>query len=234
MSTDIIDPTETIAETINRHLDDPDTFVFYSRASRLRLLRQHKTEVPITTGGWIQGQPSVRYEFMAGSLAVTKGQDVLPDGPQEYDEEAGEFRPTKQDAVTWLMAHSAFNVDFWLEGEEPGRLSPTDREVHVEITDALIERDAVRLVRIIEQEKRTHQRKQLIDAAKDALDRLTRLQGVPAETPTTASAPAGEVFDREAAILELMGLDVEVPEMATDEQIQAALIVSRPVSEQSG
>lgn len=211
--------TQTIAETIEQFEDDPTMVVFYSRVARLRLIRQNRTEVPIPTGGWVQGLPSVKYEFMAGSLAVKQGQDVLPDGPGGAE----------QDAVAWLMAHPALNVEFWRDGEEPGRLQPTDREVHAEITDALIERDEVKLIAIIERERETHKRKALIDAAKDAIERLRALQGAQqedAETPTAAVEPAEAPFDRDDAIRRLQGIGIEVKPEVTDEQLQSALLVA--------
>jgi hypothetical protein len=217
---------QTVAEAIAEHEDDPTKVVYYSRASRFKMIRRHQTETYNAYGSAINQVPALNYEFMDGLLVVEVGQDMLPDGP----------RGEEQDAIAWLEAHSAYNIDFWRDGQEPGRLLPTDREVHAEITDALIERDEVKLIALLERERQSHNRKPLTDAARDAIERLRALQGAdPAaeETPTGGGEPTVEVFDRVKAIQTLQGLGVEVRPEVTDEQLKAALLVSVP-PEQTG
>jgi hypothetical protein len=213
--------TQTVAEAIAEHEDDPTKVVYYSRASRFKMIRRHQNETYNAFGNAINQIPALNYDFMDGLLVIEVGQDVLADGP----------RGEEQDAISWLEAHPAFNIDFWRDGEEPGRLLPTDREVHAEITDALIERDEVKLIALLERERQSHNRKPLTDAARDAIDRLRALQGsepAAGETPTTGGEPVAQGFNRGEAIQTLQALGVDVRPEVTNEQLKAALLVSVP------
>lgn len=145
------------------------TYRLYSRGRSEKLIRQPLLLLETATGRQIKQQDRVVYDFAPdGRLEVREGQDVLADGP--VDPATGE--PTEQDAVAWLMSHPLLNERFWVEGYEPGRPLPTERDFMAIVTQASALLQEKPIVGALEQEMATHNRPVLVAAAEDALEMI--------------------------------------------------------------
>jgi hypothetical protein len=154
---------------------------FVSKYTQHEILRRPKMEVPLASGGWIPSQQRVSYPFkpsldresgrLVGQLTVREGQDVLDtdhSGTLAPDKEIG----IKRDAVQFLLDHRAYGEDFWLLGHDPGTLYPRPVDWREDVNRASIFGDEEALVGMIEKERRTHGRGDLIAEAGAALKLL--------------------------------------------------------------
>jgi hypothetical protein len=154
--------------------------VFHSKIAGLTLIRQHKLEAPLPTGGWQTTQRTVEYRFQPvpspngnengfiGVLVVKDGQDKLSTDSEAWlrdGEEVGVVR----DASAALMANRAYGIDFWLEGHVPGTLYPRPQDFRADLTAASVSLDEERLVEMLKQERGSHGRDDLIREAEIAL-----------------------------------------------------------------
>jgi hypothetical protein len=163
---------------------------FVSKYTQHEILRRPKMEVPLASGGWIPSQQRVSYPFkpsldresgrLVGQLTVREGQDVLDtdhSGTLAPDKEIG----IKRDAVQFLMDHRAYGEDFWLLGHDPGTLYPRPVDWRADVRKASVTLDEEALVGMIEKERRTHGRGDLIAEAQDALDLVRTVQSAAVE-----------------------------------------------------
>lgn len=160
-------------EIVDEARKDPTAAVFYSRITELVLVRRPKVEDHLSTGLTVTKQEGIKYRFRpaggVGVLVVHTGDDELVDGSAWLA--AGEDQRLKRDIVDALKAHQYFNRDFWLEGEEPDRLRPTDEEFLAEVSDGLAELDIAKLRNVLKQEEDTHARPLLLRTARHALEK---------------------------------------------------------------
>jgi hypothetical protein len=214
--------TATIAEIIEEHAAQEGTAVYYSKSSNLRLVRRPIIITETQMGTRQVAQQPLRYEFGPnGHLVVREGQDVLPDGP------GGEM----QDAIAWLASHPSLNEWFWRDGHEPDRALPTERDFLSTVQRALVARDVEQLKTLLVQEQGTHNRRVLMDAAISAIETLRDagedvgdLTAPPAPVVTYSAEVAA--MDRSQLAETLIGLGLEVPADASDDQLRGALVAA--------
>ena len=156
-----------------------NTVTFLSKFSQHELIRQPKLEAPTPTGLWVTAQQRVAYKFepyrdpasgkLVGRVTVRPGQDKLDtdgNGWLAPGQDSGVMR----DAVEALKAHREFGRDFWLEGHEPGTVYPRPQDFRRDIRVATATLNEEMLAMMIEQERSTHGRGDLVAEAEDALD----------------------------------------------------------------
>lgn len=155
-------------------------FTFISKYTKHQVLRRAQREVPVPdgSGGWVTSQQGIRYEFqpsldresgkLVGQLVVKAGQDVL-DSDHGGTLRAGEEFGVKRDAPAFLQAHRAFGEDFWLQGHEPGTVYPRPADWRANVRKASVGLDEEALVEMINAERKSHSRVDLISEAEDAL-----------------------------------------------------------------
>ena len=146
------------------------TVTFFSNFSQHVLVRQPERQAPTPDGqGWITTKDPVRYKFqpsvdesgkLVGRLDVTVGQDPMTDLPGwlAHGEKYGETR----DAPTALRAHVNFRRDFWEMPVPAAQIRGTIRKASVAL-------DNEGLAALIEQERSTFNRADLLAEAQDAL-----------------------------------------------------------------
>lgn len=189
---------ETVLDVIEQTRNKPGTVVFYSRYREHTVVRRPKVEAHLATGLTQLVSPGRKYHFRdvggIGVLVVTKGQDVMEDGLDWLadDQEQGIAR----DLCDALKAHRYYNQDFWLEGEEPDRLLPTDEDFLGQIAAATVDLDVDKLGELLQQEKESHQRPLLLRTAMEA---LTRARKARADLEAAAAAGNGQNGSEEGA-----------------------------------
>lgn len=142
------------------------TYRFYARGRNELFIRRGTVEVVLSTGAIQKTQEGIRYSFAPdGFLELREGQDLLADGPM--DPETG--APALQDAVEWLRSQPAFNKRVWEEGNEPGRMLPTEADFIGQVTAAVAALDPEPVDALLLQEREGHGRSLLIKVAEDAL-----------------------------------------------------------------
>lgn len=142
------------------------TVTFYSRSPNLRIVRRSALTQFTADRREVPWKPEVVYEFEQRLLPLEPGVDVLPDGPD------GE----EQDAIGFLRNH--FNRNgltaggFYEDGDEPGKLHPTEDEMLGRLMDAVsvLERDDA--VAVLEEEQATHGRAIVTATAEKAIERI--------------------------------------------------------------
>lgn len=185
------------------------TVTFISSHPQLELLRVPHFEKPLPMGnGWMTAQQRVAYKFqpvpdretggLVGVLIVKEGSDKLVDssGWLRDDQEEG----IERDAVQALMAHRLFKCgeddaqegpnrepSFWLQGHEPGTKYPQPAEFRRTIRLAGVSLDEEKLVEMINEERRTHQRQDLLEDAEGTLEAVRQAR---AEIDAAAQAEA--------------------------------------------
>lgn len=158
----------------------PKTVTFESKYAAHNLVRQHKLQQPLPTGGWQTVQNTIGYQFQpvpsprtesgfVGVLTVKVGQDKLKTDSEGWLRD-GEEVGVERDAVGALMAHREFGQDFWLQGHSPGTIYPRPQEWRKDVTLATANLGDEKLMEMIAEEKRTHGRADLIQEAEDALE----------------------------------------------------------------
>ena len=165
---------------------------FTSRGREERLVRRPLHITQDSFGQQHRQQEPVRYLFGPhGTLEVYEGQDLLPDGPPEFNPETGRMEPTVQDAVAWLDSHALLNTRFWHDGHEPGRLLPTEQDFMALVTDAAVTLAEEPLLVALEQEHATHKRPLLIQAAEGTLEKVRAMRAQIAEQEAAAESSGG-------------------------------------------
>lgn len=157
-----------IQTAIEEAARDDSLRIFYSKHADLCLTRRPQIDQPLPTGGFHTAQESVRYRFKNGVLRVRVGDDKLVDhrGWLKRNAEQG----VERDAVEALKAHHDYGHRFHLEGEEPGRPQPLERDFLKALTKAATKLDVAQIESMLEQEKATHKRMDLVLAAESALE----------------------------------------------------------------
>lgn len=144
---------------------DQGTITFISVRRGLRLVRKPKRILRDAEGMRAGVSEGVTYEFEPeGMLVVSEGQDVLPDGPGNEE----------QDVVAWLRGHPLFQSQsdgFHEVGAEPDRIPDAGPTV-AEITEAAIEGDDGEIREILRVEENGWQREAVLTAGRAALARL--------------------------------------------------------------
>jgi hypothetical protein len=173
---------------------------FISKYTRHMLVRRPKMEVPLATGGWVPSQQRVAYQFepsldrasgtLVGQLTVREGQDVL-DTDHAGTVAGGKDIGVKRDAVQFLRDHPAFGDEIWELGHEPGTVYPRPQDWRTNIRKATIKLDEQALVDMINEERRTHGRGDLIAEAEDALKDV-RSERAEIEAEAAAAKPAAK------------------------------------------
>jgi hypothetical protein len=150
---------------------------FVARKKNLRLIRRAEDYAELVSGRRVKTQEPVRYEFApTGTITLRAGQDVMDDGPLDDD-----FKPTSQDAITWLRAHPLYNVEVSELGNEIDRPQPTEDEFLADLTDAAISLDGEAVAALLEKERATHNRPMLVDAAERAATKIGEANAVMAK-----------------------------------------------------
>lgn len=192
---------------------------FYSKSMGLRLVRRPRNIITNPVGQQSEVSKHLGYHFAPdGRITVVAGQDVLDDGPVDPET----MLPTPQDALGWLRSHPQLNILFFEEGAEPDRPRPTDKEFYAALKGFAEERNVEAIAGLVKQERGSHNREQLIDAA---LVALTALGG-----EESHEAPEGGWADasREEMVRACESRGMVVPEQTTDEQLRAALALLPP------
>jgi hypothetical protein len=153
--------------------------LFESKYANHCIVRRHKLESPLPTGGFHTTQQTLTYQFQAvpsnktesgwvGVLRVKEGTDKLSTDPEAFLREGEEFG-IERDAVQALMASRSFGEDFWLAGHDPGTLYPRPQDWGQDVRRASVALDEEKLLAMIAEERKTHNRGELISDAEDAL-----------------------------------------------------------------
>lgn len=147
-----------------------ETVTFFSNFTQHQLVRQPRNDKPVPSGvGWISDTKGVRYQFqpaldeageMVGRLDVKVGQDVLQDtlgwlAPGQDDE-------LKRDAPEALRAHREFGRDFW-------QMPVPAASIRARIRQASVALNEEALVALLDEERGSSKRADLISEAEDAL-----------------------------------------------------------------
>lgn len=143
------------------------TFAFRAACPNLTLIRVPEDE-ELLSGGAKRKIKGTSYEFNNHVLLAREGDDVLEDG---NDPETGE--PVFQDKVAWLRAQAAERVPSmmdWFEEEVP--VAPPSSERMGDVVQLLAARDAKGLADLLDEEKATWQREDVISAAMSAFEAL--------------------------------------------------------------
>lgn len=142
---------------------------FYSKGDNYRAVRVPAVDQVTAYGSVVVAKHELVYDFSPdGRITLRAGDDVLPDGP--FDEETGGFE--SQDAITFLRRHPDRNSLFWEEGKEPGRPVPSDDVFIGLVTDAAITLNRKPIAALLDQERVTHKRDNLIRQAEAALAKI--------------------------------------------------------------
>lgn len=179
---------------------------FVSRGTHLRLIRVDAVTGVSPQGAVYEVAPAVNIDFEPfGYVKLRVGDQMVQDGPVRMED--GHMvlddrrQPVReyQDAVTWLVNHREFGVQFHVKGLAPGTPLPLEREFIDAVMDGTFALDQAFLARLREQEMRSHKRPVLLAAVENALVRVAmereRLgDEAPAEDPErelpSANSPA--------------------------------------------
>lgn len=134
---------------------------FVSRAVDLRVIADPEDFVRNERGQIIKSYPGYAIEFQNNTYTVAKP-----------DEETVEYLGEKVKTVDFLRDHPGFNVDFWEVGNAPGEPKPTVDEQNARIIRALAARDAEEILEVVREERETHQRETVYNAAETALESI--------------------------------------------------------------
>lgn len=144
-----------------------ETVTFYSKSTGLRLVRKRKVEQPTALGMIQTLQEEVVVEFGEDSPGQM-GEFLVAPGAGRMKDEDGIVR----DTITWLREHPDFNLRFFESGNEPGLLRPTAEEFNDAAMAAAMEADEDALRALVDAERGSHNRGELIGLAEKALERL--------------------------------------------------------------
>lgn len=169
--------TETVEEAVEV---EPQTVTFESKGTHLRLIR-----VDAIVGMTPQGQaynaaePTYVDFEPRGVVTFAVGDQTLPDGPVLYEGGRMVLDPltkqpvrAEQDAITWLLQHREFGVQFWVKGLQPGTPLPLEGEFTAAVFDAMMRLELRSLERMRDAELRTHGRPVLMAVVENALSRV--------------------------------------------------------------
>lgn len=161
------------------------TVLFYTKSSNLAVVRIPEIMEPTTTGGLRRVQEGLTYDFAPdGRLRVEPGQDRLPTGEQERDDNGGLLWDDNgypvlayEDAPTFLRRCPSFNVFFFEEGNEPYAQKPLVDEMLDWLVDATLDGDADRVEELLAQENGSdeqpgHRREIVIRACERSLEKI--------------------------------------------------------------
>jgi hypothetical protein len=176
------------------------TVTFESKSAHFTLIRQHRVQTPLLTGGYQTVQKGITYKFqptpsgrgenkMVGVLTVREGQDKLTTDDESFlapGEEVG----IERDAVKALMASRAFGAQFWVKGHEPGTLYPRPQDFRRELQVCIASLNEERLAEMLQEERGSHQRADLLAEVEDALEVVREtLAAAAAEAEAAKPAP---------------------------------------------
>lgn len=178
------------------------TVTFESKSAHFTLIRQHRIQTPLLTGGYQTVQKGLTYKFqptpsgkgenkLIGVLTVREGQDKLSTDDESFLR-PGEEVGVERDAVQALMANKGFGAKFWLKGHEPGTLYPRPQDFRRELQVCIASLNEERLVEMLREERGSHQRPDLLAEVEDALDVVRQTLAVAqaeAEKPAAKAKP---------------------------------------------
>ncbi len=95
--------------------------------------------------------------------------DFAPDGRYETDD---------PEVAEKLRAAESFNVDFHEFGNEPDAIKPTLPDAIKSLTEASVANDAAAVESLLQQERATHNRAEIVGAAETALANIRKLNEV--------------------------------------------------------
>ena len=167
---------------------NPKTATFHSRHGAFRIVRVPEF-VGINSWGQqvkhqpFEGLPVTRavYEFEKGTLEVIEGDKnwhVLPDGP------GGEM----QDTIEYLRRHEEFNKRFHESGNEPDRPLPTESDFNRLLRKNLLNLDLDATVAMLQTERETHNRPELVKAADETRREILLLRQQHQDAPPPEAA----------------------------------------------
>lgn len=132
------------------------THTFVSRASNLRLVSDPEAVVRNDRGQVVKNYAGSAVEFQNSRFTVDADDKIM-------------YRGEEVPTVEFLRNHPTFNVDFWELGNAPDEPKPTLAEQNEAIYAAAGKRDVNAIAKIVEEEKRTHNRSQVLQVAEAAL-----------------------------------------------------------------
>lgn len=192
-----VDQTEAIVA------EDDRVVAFYAKGTHQRLVRRHgQTRLNAMTGVHYEDPdfPSVVVEFApSGRIELEPGEGIGKAAPGTYADKqecarrgVDPSREVPRDTISWLRAHRGYNVDFYEEGNEPDRPQPTEEKFFELLTGFTLEFDVENLRGLVETEKATHNRPNLVKAAQAALDRTEQAYAEAERQRADAEASGGE------------------------------------------
>lgn len=96
----------------------------------------------------------------------------------------GVYRTNDDEEAEKIKASKSFNRYIFLDGEEPGRLLPSDEDFNAELLAAAVELDIDKLVKLREQEQAGHGRSNLLQSASRAIAEVnSKITGTDSITP---------------------------------------------------
>jgi hypothetical protein len=84
----------------------------------------------------------------------------------------GLFSTSDPKLIAWLREHPDNGIQFLEKGNEPGRLLPSEEEFRAQVVDAATQADVGGLRQLVDEERGSHGRGELIALAEHALERL--------------------------------------------------------------
>lgn len=151
-----------------------DEVTFLSAFNRYRLVRKPRITAYTETGARREIDPGRTYEWNQGVLKVRPGRDKMVDN--ETALAPGEDPDKERDVVEFLMAHPAFNRDFYREGYEPNRKLPREEDVLADMSKLLAVHDVEGLEALLNAETTTHGRPLLTGAIRGAIGAARELR----------------------------------------------------------
>jgi catechol 2,3-dioxygenase-like lactoylglutathione lyase family enzyme len=156
------------------------TVTFYSKSMGLRLVRKRDITNETALGFRQKVQEEVVVDFGEDGPGPL-GQFLVEPGVGVMVDEDGQER----DTLTWLREHPEYNLRFFEMGNEPDLLRPTPEEFNGALVDAMAEADEDAIRELVDAERNSHNRDDLIVLAERALERMG------AETHSVVSGDQG-------------------------------------------
>ena len=148
---------------------------FMSRAGALTLHRHSAIRNYNEAGQLIRDIPGVVYRFNNHILRVRPGRDVMVETKPNWLAE-GEDPDKERDVVEALKAHRDFNSEFWVDGEEPNKPRPFEKDVLAALAKASAALDVDELRAMLDAERSSHNRPLLVGALSSAVESVSRAQ----------------------------------------------------------
>jgi hypothetical protein len=162
------------------HMVGTQAQTFYSKSMGLRLIRKRAISQPTALGHFQVLQREVVVDFGEDGPGPL-GQFIVEPGEGLMVDEDGQER----DTVTWLRQHPDYSLRFFEMGNEPDLLRPTPEEFNGALVDAMAEADEDAIRALVDAERNSHNRDDLIVLAERALERMG------AETHSVVSGDQG-------------------------------------------